>query len=186
MGCTGKNCTTFACKSCLYILSASSSHQQRPFSSLIPPWHLPIFHWLLCLPICHHYVSILFLFKDKNQLTSACLFIVSMRLRTQVISESIFKNRPAPVTAATGYPQGFMGNQQQQPQPQQQQLYVPSPLGMRMAPNGTFMPTSSSPNPMAPTTMTYTHVPSPLGTSPVIGSEYPSTNGMHTRTHNDG
>ncbi|KAJ8661665.1 hypothetical protein O0I10_002472 [Lichtheimia ornata] len=97
--------------------------------------------------------------------------LLSMRLRTQVISESIFKNRPAPVTAATGYPQGFMGNQQQQPQPQQQQLYVPSPLGMRMAPNGTFMPTSSSPNPMAPTTMTYTHVPSPLGTSPVIGNK---------------
>lgn len=96
-----------------------------------------------------------------------------MRLRTQVISESIFKNRPAaPVAATAGYPQGFMGNQQQQ---QQQQLYVPSPLGMRMAPNGTFMPTSSSPNPMAPTTMTYTHVPSPLGTSPVIGSEYPTT-----------
>lgn len=95
--------------------------------------------------------------------------LLSMRLRTQVISESIFKNRPAaPVAATTGYPQGFMGNQQQQ---QQQQLYVPSPLGMRMAPNGTFMPTSSSPNPMAPTTMTYTHVPSPLGTSPVIGNK---------------
>ena len=93
------------------------------------------------------------------------LFIVSMRLRTQVLAENIFKNRPAPAAATSGYPQGFMGNQQQQ-------LYVPSPLGMRMAPNGTFMPTSSSPNPMAPTTMTYTHVPSPLGTSPVIGSEY--------------